>query len=336
MALRVCAILLAALPATTCYADTSDSGPGYTRYLSGNPADVTRATRGLVVMQGGGTDVDHNYRRMGELGGGGDFVVLRASGADEYNDYILDLCNCDSVETIVFERREAAFADDVIATIRNAEALFIAGGDQSRYVRFWQGTPVEDAINFVAAKRAPVGGTSAGMAILGEFSYSAMSPASLTAAAGLNDPYHEDLTLARDFLDIPGTTGLVTDQHLIERDRIGRTLALMSRLLADGWTRTARAIAADRETAVHIDPETLIAEVFATDDHDTPYVYFLEYEGMPAHVEPGEALAMDGVRVYRLAPGGRFDLRTWQGSGGIEYRLSATEGQLLSSRDSVY
>jgi cyanophycinase-like exopeptidase len=69
--------------------------------------------------------------------------------------------------------REAAFDPFVIDTIRNAEALFIAGGDQSRYVRFWKDTPVEDAINHVVAKPAPVGGTSAGMAILGEFSYSA-------------------------------------------------------------------------------------------------------------------------------------------------------------------
>ncbi len=44
-----------------------------------------------------------NYSRMGEFGGGGDFVVLRASGTDEYNDYIFGLCRCDSVETIVFD-----------------------------------------------------------------------------------------------------------------------------------------------------------------------------------------------------------------------------------------
>ena len=31
--------------------------------------------------------------------GGGDFVVLRASGEDDYNDYIYGLCHCDSVET---------------------------------------------------------------------------------------------------------------------------------------------------------------------------------------------------------------------------------------------
>jgi cyanophycinase-like exopeptidase len=109
------------------------------------------------------------------LGGGGDFVVLRASGDDAYNQYIFDLCACDSVETIVFEHRDAAYDKFVIEKIRSAEALFIAGGDQSRYVRFWKGTPVEDAIHAVAAKPAPIGGTSAGMAILGQHAYAAMS-----------------------------------------------------------------------------------------------------------------------------------------------------------------
>jgi len=178
-------------------ADETHSPAGYQHYLIGNPADVVRPTTGLIVLQGGGDDVDENYVRMGAHGGGGDFVVLRASGEDDYNDYIYALCHCDSVETIVFYEREAASDPDVIRTIRNAEALFIAGGDQSRYVRFWQGTPVEDAINFVAAKPAPIGGTSAGMAILGEFSYSAMGEESLSSDVALADPFAPDLTLAR-------------------------------------------------------------------------------------------------------------------------------------------
>lgn len=92
---------------------------------------------------------------------------------------------------------------------------FIAGGDQSNYVDFWKNTPVEDAINFVAAKPAPVGGTSAGMAIMSEFLYSAMSNSSLTSAEGLADPFHRDLTLDRDFLSLAKLGGLITDQHLI-------------------------------------------------------------------------------------------------------------------------
>jgi cyanophycinase-like exopeptidase len=311
-------------------------GPGYQHYLIGDPADVVRPTSGLIVLQGGGDDVDQNYVRMGAHGGGGDFVVLRASGEDDYNEYIYSLCHCDSVETIVFYGREAASDPYVIRTIRNAEALFIAGGDQSRYVRFWKASPVEEAINFVAAKPAPVGGTSAGMAILGEFAYSAMAGESLTSAAALADPFAPDLTLERDFISLLPLRNVLTDQHLWERDRIGRTVALLARLVNDGWTPTARAIAAERQTAVHIDPRNGRAEIFATPEHPTPYAYFLRTTRPPDRCVPGRPLLIRDVAVYRVAPGGEFDLRSWSGRNGIRYTLSASEGVLRSSRGGIY
>ncbi len=193
-------------------------GPAVQRFLTGNAADVVMPTRGLWVLQGGGDDVDLNYVRMGEYSGGGDFVVLRASGGAEYNDYIYALCHCDSVETLVFSSREAASNPEVVATILNAEALFFAGGDQSNYVKYWKDTPVEDAIHRVAAKPAPIGGTSAGMAILGEFVYSAMGKESLTSKVAMADPFAPDLTLERGFLALPRLENVLTDQHLQERD----------------------------------------------------------------------------------------------------------------------
>jgi cyanophycinase-like exopeptidase len=332
---RRCILALSCLWLAAC-AGSGRTGHPVREWLVGNPADVQRPTQGLIVLQGGGDDVDENYRRMGALGGGGDFVVLRASGKDDYNDYILGLCGCDSVETLVFDDREASYDPWVIETIRNAEALFIAGGDQSRYVRFWKGTPVEDAINYVAAKPAPIGGTSAGMAVLGEFVYSAMTPGSLTTKAALADPFAADLTLERDFLAFPVLAGIITDQHLHERDRIGRTVALMARIVHDGWSSEARAVAADRETALHVDPATGVGQVYATADHETPFVYFMRTPGPPQRCEPGAPLEYENIDVYRIGPGGTFDLRKWQGNGGIAYTLSAEAGTLRSSRGEIY
>jgi cyanophycinase len=78
---------------------------GYDYFVVGNPADVATSTSGLLVLQGGGTDVDENFVRMGARMGGGDFVVIRASGADGYNTYIHGLCACDSVATILTSSR---------------------------------------------------------------------------------------------------------------------------------------------------------------------------------------------------------------------------------------
>ena len=75
--------LLLGLPVFAA-ADEAPDSAGYKRYLAGNAADVVRPTSGLLVLQGGGDDVDENYVRMGARGGGGDFVVLRATGDGDY------------------------------------------------------------------------------------------------------------------------------------------------------------------------------------------------------------------------------------------------------------
>ena len=174
------------------------------------------------------------------------------------------------------------------------------------------------------------------MAILGEFSYSAMGAESPTSEVALADPYAADVTLTRDFLVLPQLRGVLTDQHLWERDRIGRTVALVARLVQDGWTAQARAIAADRETALHIDPVDGTAEVSATSDHPTPYVYFMRTSRPPERCQPGQPLTTRDIEVYRLAPGGRFDLAEWKGQNGIAYTLSVDAGVLRSSRGGLF
>ena len=174
------------------------------------PSEVAPPPRGHGCSQdaelrhdmGGGTDVDALFTWMNDHSGGGDFVVIRASGADGYNQYVFDLAPFDSVETLVLKNRAASFDPFVLQTINNAEALFIAGGDQSDYVNNWKGTPVEDAIHALAARGVPIAGTSAGTAILTEFVYAAQYK-SVTSSEALADPFSRNITLDKDFLDLP-------------------------------------------------------------------------------------------------------------------------------------
>jgi cyanophycinase-like exopeptidase len=73
----------------------------------------------------------------------------------------------------------------VLAIIRQAEGLWLAGGDQSRYVKYWKDTPVGAALDAHVRAGKPLGGTSAGLAVLGEFSYSALDPGTLTSPIAL-------------------------------------------------------------------------------------------------------------------------------------------------------
>jgi cyanophycinase len=76
--------------------------------------------------------------------------------------------------------------------------------------------------------------------------------------------------------------------------------------------------------------------VFTTPDHDTPYAYFLRTPGPPEVCVAGTPLTYRNIEVYRIGPGGRFDLDTWRGAAGISYTLSAEAGVLTSSRGAIY
>src|SRR5262245_46886333 len=151
------------------------------RFITGNPKDVKPQLHGPAFhFQGGGTDVDAAFQWMFDQVRGCtdcdtkiDVVVLRASGDDDYNDYIYKMNGVDSVETLILTDRKDSYNKDVIQEITNAEAVFFAGGDQCNYVRNFKGTPVQTAVNSVYKRGGGIGGTSAGLAIQSEFSYDA-------------------------------------------------------------------------------------------------------------------------------------------------------------------
>lgn len=75
-----------------------------------------------------------------------------------------------SVTTILFKDSKAAEASEVLIVLRDAEALFFAGGDQNDYITQWTNTSVQ-SITQDKLKTVTIGGTSAGCAILGNWVY---------------------------------------------------------------------------------------------------------------------------------------------------------------------
>src|SRR5579871_930806 len=141
----------------------------------GNAANASAAApKAGFALMGGGKDLDEAFRWLCDRAGGGDFLVLRASGTDDYNAYVQKLCpQLNSVATLVIPNREAANDSEVAQIVAHASALFISGGDQANYINFWMGTPVQSALNEAIRRSVPVGGTSAGLAVMGEWAYSA-------------------------------------------------------------------------------------------------------------------------------------------------------------------
>ena len=226
----------------------------YSYFRVGNPNDISATTTPGTVLMGGGTDVDAAFQWMCQRSGGGDFLVIRATGTDAYNPYIQSLCpNENSVATLIIPNRTAASDPFVVNAIQKVEALWIAGGDQSNYINFWKGTPVETELNNLIARGAPIGGTSAGMNVLSEFLYSALASQGVTSSQALADPFSRYITLDRYFVNISILQGLLDDPHFVTRDRMGRDLAFMCRVFLNGWSSTPRDIAIDEQTALLID-----------------------------------------------------------------------------------
>jgi len=277
----------------------------YTSWITGSTSDVNTTTTGGTCLMGGGTDNDDAIKWMIQKSGGGDFVVIRSAGTGAYNDYIYGLGTVNSVETILIDTRAKASIAEIVTKIRNAEALFIAGGDQATYVSYWKDTPVEDAINYlINTKKVPVGGTSAGCAIQGKYYYSAAN-ASVTSAQALANPYNSDMTIgANDFLNNPILANVITDTHYNNPDRRGRQTAFIARMWKDlGAGLNAKGIGVYEKTAVCID-QNGIAKVFAPATSNYAYFYQFDTSSLPETVTSGSALTWNnsgkGVKIIKI------------------------------------
>jgi cyanophycinase len=316
----ICAILFIFVPSGRA-ARQSD----YQYYLAGNGGDVKTETSGGSALMGGGTDVDEAFQWMIKKSGGGDFVVLRASGTAAYNPYIKKLGNVDSVETLIVKSRKAAYNPFVIDKIRNAEALFIAGGDQANYINFWKGTPLARAIQSLVAKKVPIGGTSAGLAVLGEFLFPAFFD-TITSKEALENPFSQRLVLDKQFLKLPNLQGLITDSHFVERDRMGRLITFLARLTNDRWAKEAKGIAIDRETAV------LVEVGGSASVAGKNAAYFLHARNKPEVCARNQPLTYRNISVYKISGAATFNLKNWRGTSGYAYSLAAEQGRLLSTQ----
>ncbi|MGH9494735.1 MAG: cyanophycinase [Candidatus Sulfotelmatobacter sp.] len=306
-------------------------GESYKYFRLGNKDDIETKPAFGIAMMGGGTDLDEAFRWLCNKGNGGDFLILRARGDDDYNVYVNGLCKANSVATLIIPDRAAAEDSAVAKIIRKAEVVFIAGGDQSNYVRGWQGTPVQTAINDGIAAGKPIGGTSAGLAVQGEFVYGCMKDKpddkDLASTDVLPDPYFFRVTLVRDFLKVPHLDHLITDSHFAKRDRMGRTLGFLARIMKDGWSSTPREVAIDEKSAVLVEADGKGRVVGSGKG-----AYFLRPEQSPETCEEKTPLTFHNVSVYRVPAGGHFDLDSWKGDGGVAYSLSVEAGKITSTQ----
>lgn len=297
----------------------------------GNDRDATTKTVPGYALMGGGSDLDEAFRFLCDKSVGGDFLILRAAGDDDYNPYVQSLCKMNSVATLIIPSREAANDPRVAEIIQHAEALFIAGGDQARYINWWQDTPVQAALNADIAAGKPIGGTSAGLAVLSEFIYSSQGDApddpALRSTQALADPYSNRVTVRRNFLKIDLLHNTLTDTHFAKRDRMGRSLVFLARIVQDGWSAGPREIAVDEKNAVLVESDGQ-ARIIGSGKG----AYFIQAKKKTIECRAGNPLTFHEYAVYHAPSKTQFDLRKWSGSGGASYALAVEQGSVSSTQ----
>ena len=327
--------------------------------LDGNPEDVNPQLVGPVYDLGGGrADVVpaiqwtiNKVRGCEDCSKTVDLVVLRFLEDEDqedwdegkrepdieeyylgYNELIKDpeqrLKGLDSIETFVFSnpaRQDIEERQDIAEAIEKAEVVFLAGGDQCNYTRNFKGNAVEAAIESVQARGGGIGGNSAGAAIQGEWIFNACSDA-VSSDDALYDPY-EDILFTENLFHWPVLKGTIVDTHFHKRDRMGRAMTFVARLLRDGITNQAIGIGIDKYTSLLIDKQGF-AQVM-TDDKEDGSVYFILGDHQPDVCERNKPLSFSDYRIWRVKDGETFDLKNIPTTG--DYKASVERGHIFPS-----
>lgn len=284
-------------------------------FVAGDPARPRAAhTEFALVLMGGGGRVDAAYSSIARHAGNGHIVILRAVSDDSFDPedgnygelYATAWGPVVSAETIVFHHREASFDPRVIASLRAADGIFLAGGDQGNYIRYWKGTPVQAALNAHVLANRPIGGSSAGLAILGHYSYTCLDGISMESKVALADPYNKSVTIESDFLHLRWLDRVFTDTHFSARSRLGRLIVFLARTGKEQPAASPFGIGIDENSALLIGADGIGR--MAPGSAGSAWIVRPE---QPARVlAPGHPLSMASIRITRLTESGTIDLTT--------------------------
>jgi len=212
----------------------------------------------LAVLLGGGKNETNGFRNFLNAAGGGDIVVLTGKGYLNHR-YTHDLwkmaeefkIKIDSVESIALLNKNASNEEFVLEKIRNAEAIFFTGGDQSKYLHRIKNTKLHAILKNRVNSGVAIAGTSAGLAIMGDYIFTA-AHGGIRSQTALKNPLSKIISIESNFLNIPGTENIITDTHFSNRNREGRLLSFMYRAQLDNNLANLIGIGIDEQTSLTI------------------------------------------------------------------------------------
>jgi len=230
---------------------------------SGSDADAAPPSRGWLALVGGGSEGDIGddtawsadvYGWIVEKSGHGRVAILAAEPQSDFlSTYFTWLGAAEAVDVTIGTGAEAADPQR-LATLAAADAIFIKGGDQARYLSAWQGSEVPIILSGAFEQGKVLAGTSAGAHVLGGVIYDA-SNGSVRLDEAVRDAWNPYVTFTQGFLDV--LPNVVLDTHFTQRGRLARLAPMLARLLVDEAPSTRLAIGLDDRTGLLIDPQAV-------------------------------------------------------------------------------
>ena len=312
---------LSAAGAAPAPAPTDTPVPALTVYArAGNPTSSFTASHGPgLVLMGGGPTVDPAFVWMHDtiVGAhgvrGGDVVILTASEGDEYTRYIMAVAPFNSVRSIQIGPGATPSDLRIAASyVDKAQGVFFSGGDQAHYVK-WKGTVLSAAVQRVYDRGGVVGGTSAGLAILGEYVYDSVAADAVSDSTNvmttnaLPDPSEPIISFTHGVLSFPTMRRTITDTHFITRNRLGRLVVFLARLQAMA-PEPLLGLGIEQGDAIVIDKRG-IGTLMQEHHHGGALLVRLT---RPTPITMGEPFHARAVRITLLAKQGQqVDFNTW-------------------------
>ena len=271
---------------------------------------------GRILLVGGGAE------KNGAAGwstpayrwaGGGKKVAIVGTSTGSLAPYFTQYCNAARAREFAIATHDSADSQATYDTLISYDVIFFRGGDQYEYYRYYKGTRLLDAVNYVYSHGGTICGTSAGMHILSSVVFTAQHGSAYPDEC-IENPDNVTVTLADDFLDL--FPGFVFDTHFAERARFGRLVGFLANYqLNKGKAITG--IGMDDMTCMTID-ETGTGTVYGTGCANI----YMSGSGYSLH---GTKLLADSIHIIQLLHGCTYNFAT--GEAGY----SALDRQLNTS-----
>lgn len=282
--------------------ETSNALRVFARKGDLNDDAATPSGPGIVLDGGFEGAVTRTWVHATVAGGAssrGDVVVLTPQANDAAASWV-QVAPFRSAQTVaLLDGATAADYRAAAAVVDRAEVVWFTGGDQAKYVA-WKGTPLMDAVQRVYDRGGVVGGSSAGMIILGSSVNDATKTLSenITTKVAVADPYDPVIHFTQDILRLGPLGRCITDPHFIGRDRMGRLGMFMARQVKDGFASPdVLGIGVDDGAALAIDKNGIGRRLA---DGAARGVYVVK-GGAPQVAQPGQPLVYAALRVVKLA-----------------------------------